>query len=531
MAVFLKKMLRKGKDVRSLVADLSRGLGGPVAVLSPDGDVLFGKAAPDAGWIPVRARETELGWVAGPEAAARPVADLLALLAAREMDRRILAQETLEGYKEMNLLFNLAERISGTLDLGKVGTLVLEEALRCIQGTAAAMMLIDEISGRFHAVAGRGRPPEDPAAAAPGAGIAGRVFAGGRAEIVNDVAADPDYLEGRRPVRSMICAPLRTTDRTIGVMAIASEAPVEYTAADLKLITTLAVFAASAIQNSLAHRELAGAYETLKQLQRAKEKAVNHLSHELKTPLSVIRSVFALLDRKLGAGEPAALDGVERALARGVRNLDRLLKIQEQIDDILGAGDARPAAPEAIEADRFLHGICDAAEAAMEGREVEILRDLEPGVTVRMDREVLRKVCGGLLKNAVENTPDEGWVRVDLGRREDGVRIRVVDQGVGITPENRDLVFGGFFHTGSTDQYASKLPYRFNAGGAGSDLLRIKVFSERYGFTIEFTSTRCPHLPRETDPCPGRISRCAFVADAGECMSLKSTVFSLTFPA
>jgi hypothetical protein len=108
--------------------------------------------------------------------------------------------------------------------------------------------------------------------------------------------------------------------------------------------------------------------------------------------------------------------------------------------------------------------------------------------------------------------------------------LEVRDYGVGVTAVNSPLIFGGFFHTQDTDLYSSKRPYQFNAGGAGADLLRIKVFSERFGFTVDFQSTRCPFIPEDTDLCPGRISNCSFVSDRQGCLTTGGSSFSVQFP-
>jgi hypothetical protein len=92
------------------------------------------------------------------------------------------------------------------------------------------------------------------------------------------------------------------------------------------------------------------------------------------------------------------------------------------------------------------------------------------------------------------------------------------------------MIFGGFFHTQETEFYSSKTPYEFNAGGSGSDLLRIKTFSERLGFSVYFESTRCKFLPTDTDICSGKISVCPFINDKSDCFSLGESIFSITFP-
>ena len=88
-----------------------------------------------------------------------------------------------------------------------------------------------------------------------------------------------------------------------------------------------------------------------------------------------------------------------------------------------------------------------------------------------------KNVCIVLLKNAIENTPDEGKIEVNGQCKDNEIRIDVHDYGVGITSQNQKMIFGGFFHTQDTYLYSSKRPYVFNARGSGSDLLRLKSFS------------------------------------------------------
>jgi len=97
--------------------------------------------------------------------------------------------------------------------------------------------------------------------------------------------------------------------------------------------------------------------------------------------------------------------------------------------------------------------------------------------------------------------------------------------GVAVTPENQQMIFGGFFHTLETNFYSSKRPYEFNAGGSGSDLLRTKCFSERYGFTVDFESTRRKFIPNDRDLCPARISKCKSITDPSECLSSGESAF------
>jgi len=158
------------------------------------------------------------------------------------------------------------------------------------------------------------------------------------------------------------------------------------------------------------------------------------------------------------------------------------------------------------------------------------LTDLDAVPPIYVPGEVLQKVVDGLMKNAIENTPDEGKIVVFTKKSKGHVELVVKDYGVGITEENQRLIFGGFFTTQDTMVYATKNPFDFDAGGKGADLLRMKIFSERYLFKIDMASSRCTFLPNEYDICPGKISKCSFCTTRDDCYNSGGTTFSLRFP-
>jgi signal transduction histidine kinase len=136
---------------------------------------------------------------------------------------------------------------------------------------------------------------------------------------------------------------------------------------------------------------------------------------------------------------------------------------------------------------------------------------------------------GGLVKNAVENTPDGGRVEVMVRPEGSGVELLVKDFGVGITEENQRRIFEGFFTTQETMDYSSKKPFDFNAGGRGADLLRMKIFSERFGFRINMSSKRCKYIPGAGDKCPGDVDRCVHCSSVEDCLNSGGTVFTVFF--
>ena len=89
---------------------------------------------------------------------------------------------------------------------------------------------------------------------------------------------------------------------------------------------------ALSIENARVSRELQQAYREVSSLNRAKDKAINHLSHELITPVAILASSLRFLSQKNASlREEAWRPAVERIK----RNLDRILEIQYQLEDIM----------------------------------------------------------------------------------------------------------------------------------------------------------------------------------------------------
>jgi hypothetical protein len=67
------------------------------------------------------------------------------------------------------------------------------------------------------------------------------------------------------------------------------------------------------------------------------------------------------------------------------------------------------------------------------------------------------------------------------------------------------------------------------AGGKGFDLLRIKIFSERYHFKMEMVSSRCGFIPKEEDICPGNVHDCEHIKTKKDCMNSGGTTMTIKF--
>jgi len=406
--------------------------------------------------------------------------------------------------------------------------------------------------------------------------VAGKVIKTGKSIIMNDISGDSEiHIERDKKLgyqtRNLLLVPLRSHERVIGTLSAINKKEGGFDQSDVELLSMLAGTVVLSIENARFAAELKKVYMEVSSLNRAKDKVINHLSHELKTPIAVLRTALVTLEKRLGDLPPASW---QPTIERARRNIDRLLEMQYQIDDIMqdktyqtptllsqivdrctdeleaiaaetfGEGPVvekfknriqeayglRQLASEKMQLDVFIRKRLALLQPAFAHRQVDITTRLNATPPVYLPPDSLQKIFDGLLKNAIENTPDEGQIEVVVNTKGEGTLLEVGDFGVGIAKENQTRIFEGFFNTQETMDYSSKNPYDFNAGGKGADLLRMKIFSERYGFKIALESSRCPLLANDADACPGRISACPKCKNGSGCHQTITTTFSLYFP-
>ena len=122
-------------------------------------------------------------------------------------------------------------------------------------------------------------------------------------------------------------------------------------------------------------------------------------------------------------------------------------RIKQRIQQIYGPRDSKIAD---ISLDKFVVERLEVLKPKFPHRELEIVTNPEPVPDVCVPADVMEKVVDGLLRNAVEATPDEGKIEIEVRKKGDGSELVVRDYGIGITNENQRRIFLGFFTTHET---------------------------------------------------------------------------------
>lgn len=170
-------------------------------------------------------------------------------------------------------------------------------------------------------------------------GVSGHVYKTGKPLLIPDIAQCDFYLrrvdeETDLVAKNMLSVPIRLKDRVIGVVSVVNKLQGQFDDTDMDQLMMVASTVALPIENTRIHEELEQSYADLKILNQAKDKVINHLAHELKTPVSVVDAAMKLLGRKLEANGRCDKK-TETIIERARRNLKRILEIQFEVEDLL----------------------------------------------------------------------------------------------------------------------------------------------------------------------------------------------------
>ncbi len=411
-----------------------------------------------------------------------------------------------------------------------------------------------------------------------GKGVAGQVYKTGKPLLVPDTSRNPYFFkkvdeDAQYETRNMLDVPISTGKHRIGVLCAVNKFGGEFTQDDLELLSAIAGTIVLPLENARINEQLRRSYEDVQSLNRAKDRVIHHLSHELKTPVSVLSASLALLQKRLAGFEGPGQQGYKRILDRAQRNLQRILDMQYEIEDILREKEytsyhllsmlldacvdeldvlitdelgewslmqrvrrrieelfgPRESISRKIKLDQFVERQIERLRPRFAHRACRLSVQIKSTPAIQIPPDVLAKVVEGLVRNAIENTPDGSKIDVTVRNSSEGPELEIKDFGIGISEENQRLIFENYFPSYETMQYSSKKPYDFQAGGKGFDLLRMKIFSERYHFKIRLYSRRCGYVPPEKNLCPGDVTHCAHCRRSTDCLLASGTTVIVQF--
>ena len=220
------------------------------------------------------------------------------------------------------------------------------------------------------------------------------------------------------------------------------------------------------------------ANKKLLELDKLKSDFVSMVSHELKTPLTAIRSAsdFLLLNSPDQNANKEMLELITKNVGRQTRIVDDLLDIS-RIEN--GRVTYRK---EVVDLYNIINSAANTIKNQAEEKGLELTIDVGQNLTkIKADRDKLIQVFVNLLGNALKFTPQGGKVEVIAREFEKSIEIHVKDNGIGIPPNRIDKIFDKFYQIDSTSTRSYS--------GSGLGLAIVKGIIEGHGGTIRVEST------------------------------------------
>jgi len=264
----LKRILSKRNEACQLILSCNNALGVPIKILDPEGKtILESNPQTEIGSkkSPVIVGGSFLGSVQGDNKSG-VIADLVKYIVRAEILQKQMAVEMLDRYRELNLLYNLSEKLCAAFSLNSVSKISLDEAARLIEGEDGLIVLITAPNETPRIISSFGERFQASGQVPP---FLLKLTLRGKDEIVNDIQIEYSEEIKNFGINSIICAPLKVKDKIIGMIFICNTVADSYSAGDLKLLNCLAPQAATAIENVITYERLM--HEAEEREQRLKE--------------------------------------------------------------------------------------------------------------------------------------------------------------------------------------------------------------------------------------------------------------------
>ena len=333
-----------------------------------------------------------------------------------------------------------------------------DELMRTIvDGTTAAMSvevcsfyLSDRDADRLTLAATNGldRSQVGRVSLAVGQGITGRAAASRLPIAVRDVTSDRRFSWVRgfdmRGLHAMLSVPLVWHDEVVGVLNVQTLAKRNFRRAEIEFLTTIAALLAGIVAKGRLQAEIEGRLQQLTALDAARAELLSVVTHELRTPLSIVRAYVDLLGEAAVGTSP----GPDGASAREWHDaaLDQVSRLDRLVDSILASvrGEGLTGLSRApFDAVAAVGETVDTLRLILRPHPIRWEPPSEEMVAIG-DETRFRQVLEQLLENESKYAPTADGVSIGVWRRADEIQVYVTDDGPGVPAEDWESVFEPF---------------------------------------------------------------------------------------
>lgn len=375
-----------------------------------------------------------------------------------------------------------ARVVGSTLDLPQVLDRLVKSTAEAMGVHACSIRLLDKTGHKLDPVAvyGLSRAYLDKGPVDLEANPLAREVLSGKIVNISDALSSPllQYPEEARQegIQSMLSAPLVGKIGPLGILRAYAVEPARFTPDDEAFLAAIAAQGSIAIENALA-------YQAVEQLDMVKSQFIRTVTHELRSPVSVTRSLL----RNIVAGYAGQVTEQQLdILSRASRRVDFLQKL---IDDLLDLAEGKTEIRlheqyEPIPLEQVIQQVIKRYEVPAQEKNITIhWNDGTAGseTLVLATPEGLDRIFNNLVSNAIKYTPAGGGVKILLSSKGNEAQVIVEDTGIGIPEEAMGSLFEEFYRAPNAKALERE--------GTGLGLTIVKDLVERFGGRISLQST------------------------------------------
>jgi len=403
-------------------------------------------------------------------------------LRRREEEIVLLTESLQKATVRLQTLNEGARLVGSTLDLPQVLNRIVTSTAQAMEVRACSIRLIDKSGSRLEpaAVYGLSQTYLNKGPIQIETNPLARQVLSGKVINIPDAPSSPliQYPEEARQegIRSMLSAPLVGKSGPMGVLRAYAVEPSRFTPEDESFLAAIAAQGSIAIDNALA-------YQAIEALDAAKSQFVRMVTHDLRSPVSVTRSLL----RNITAGYAGQV--TEQQLDILNRATHRVDFLQKLIDDLLDLAAAKSEVKahevfEPVSLEATVERVVERFRVPASDKDIALIWQNKAGgksSNVLAAPDGLDRVFNNLISNAIKYTPSGGQVTVTLSRANGEIQVAVEDTGIGIPEEAMQHLFEEFYRAPNAKEVERE--------GTGLGLTIVKDLTTRFGGRVAVQST------------------------------------------
>lgn len=378
--------------------------------------------------------------------------------------------DTIDGerkLRELSVLHEFAKLLTTARDWDELMRTIVDRTTSALDVEVCSLYLKERDEARLRLVATNGLDSDQVGRVtmALGEGLTGRAAVIGSPVASPDVRVDPRFkwVPGfdQSQFTSMLSVPLPWNDLIIGVLNVQTIEARTFSPEEVEFLVTIGALLGGIVEKGRLQAEAEAQLETLTALDGARAELLAVVTHELRTPLAIVRAYLDLLaDAALDTANVASAgrhgettaplpnptlvaDWRDQAIGQ-VTRLDRL--VDSILASVRGEGLAAGLSRDPFDLAGAINDTIDEMTPLLRSHPLRRSGTWQPLMGVG-DEGRFRQVLEHLLENEVKYSPEGGSVSMGAWRRDGEIQVYVTDDGPGIPEPEWDSVFEAYVRT------------------------------------------------------------------------------------